>query len=181
MTWTILSFWNKKFFRDNLNAVLTSPPKSIFTERRKSFSSRSEFQALFRRKNVKISSGQLECIFVNPPQNFRTMLWKLYKHVKRFSKSAEKIPPNVGRWMENYTLFRSNNDPWIVTLDKFTAICTISLKCFTIEPLGHLEWKIYNTAVNVLTRSDFFSLNDQISFKKLNSPKNTLHKVFLDT
>ena len=171
----------EKFFRDKLNAVLTSLPKSIFTERRKSFSSRSEIEALFRRKNVKFFSGQLECIFVNPPQNFRPMLWKFYKHVKRFSKSAEKIPPIVGRWMENYTLFRSNNDPRIVTLDKFTAICTISLKFITIEPLGHLEWNIYNTAVNVLTRSDFFSLNDHISFKEIISPKNTLQKVFLET
>ena len=138
-------------------------------------------QQFFWRKNVKISSGQLECIFDNPPQTFRPMLWNFYKPVKRFSTTAEKIPPNVGRWMENYNLFRSNNDPRNVTLDMFTAICTISLKCFTIEPLGHLEWKIYNTAVNVLMRSDFFSLNDQISFKKINSPKNTLQKVFLDT
>ena len=181
MTWTILSFWNKKFFRDNLNAVLTSPPKSIFTERRKSFSSRSEFQALFRRKNVKISSGQLECIFDNPPQNFRPMLWKFYKPVKRFSTTAEEIPPNVWRKMETYKLFGSINDPRNVTLDMFTAICTISLKFFTIEPLGHLEWNIYNTAEKVLTRSEFFSLNDQISFKKIISPKNTLQKVFLET
>ena len=40
-------FWKKKFFRDKLNAVLTSPPKSIFTERRISFCSRSDFEAIF--------------------------------------------------------------------------------------------------------------------------------------
>ena len=40
-------FLKKKFFRDQLNTVLTSPPKSIFTERRKSFCSRSDFEAIF--------------------------------------------------------------------------------------------------------------------------------------
>ena len=40
-------FLKKKFFRDKLNAVLTSQPKSIFTERRKTFSSRSEDEAIF--------------------------------------------------------------------------------------------------------------------------------------
>ena len=160
-------FLKKKFFRDKLNAVLTSPPKIIFTESRKSYSSRSDFEAIFfPRKNVKFSSGQLECIFHNSSQNFRRMLWKFYKPVKRFSTTAEKYLPNVGRWKEKYNLFRSNNDPRIVTLDMFTAIWTISLKFFTIEPLGHLERKIYNTAVNVLTRSDFFRLMVKLVSKK---------------
>ena len=165
-----------------MNAVLTSPPKIIFTERRKSFSSSSESEAFFFwKKNIKFSPGQTECIFDNPPQNFRPMLWKFYKPLKRFSTTAEKIPPNVGRWIETYKLFRSNNDHRNVTLDMFTAIWTISLKFFTVEPLGHFQWNIYNTAVNVLTRSDSISLNGQISFKKIISPKNNLQKVFLDT
>ena len=94
-------------------------------------------------------------------------MWKFYKPAQRFPTTAEKIPPNFGRGMENYNLFRSNNDPRNVTLDMFTAIWTISLKFFIIEPPGHLEWNIYNTAVNVWSRSAvFFSLNVQHSSKK---------------
>ena len=40
-------------------------------------------------------------------------------------------------------------------------------KFFKTEPPGHLQWKIYNTAVNVWSRSAFFfSLNVQQSSKK---------------
>ena len=129
-------FLKKKFFRDKLNAVLTSHPKSIFTEKRKSFSSRSEPEAIFWRKNVKFSSGQLECKFEIQPQNFRPM-WKFYKPAQRFPTTAEKIPPNFGRGMENYNLFRSNNDPRNVTLDMFTAIWTIPLENFSKQ--SHLD------------------------------------------
>ena len=84
----------------------------------------------FWRKNVKFSSGQLECNFENPPQIFRPM-WKFYKPAQRFPTTAEKIPPNFGRGMENYNLFRSNNDPRNETLDMFTAIWTIPLANFS--------------------------------------------------
>ena len=166
MTWIKLFFWKKKFFRDKLNAVLTCPPKSIFTERRKSFCSRSEYEAIFWEKKHQTFSATNRSIFDNLPQFFRAMFCEFYKHAEWFSTTAKKIPPNVGRWKENYNLFRSNNDPRNVTLDMFTAIWTISLKLFTIEPLGHLEWKIYNTAVNVLTKSDFFRLMVKLISKK---------------
>ena len=129
MTWKIL-FFEEKFFRDKLNAVLNSPPKRIFTERRKFFCSMSDYEALFGTKTFKKSSRQLECIFDNPPQSFRPMLCEFYRPAKRFSTTAEKIPPNVGRRMKNYSLYRSNNDPWNVTLDMFTAIWTIPIKSF---------------------------------------------------
>ena len=95
---------------------------------------------VFLRKNVKFSSGQLECNFEIPPQNVRPM-WKFYIPAQRFPTTAEKIPPNVGRWIKNYNLFRSNNDQRNVTLDMFTAIWTISLKFFTVEPFGALTMK----------------------------------------
>ena len=106
---------------------------------RKSFSRKGEnlfpqvpnLKQVFWRKNVNFSSGHLEWFFDNPPQTFRPMLWKFYKPVKRFSTTAEKFPPNVGRWMENYNLLRSNNDPRNVTLDIFTAIWTIPLENFS--------------------------------------------------
>ena len=104
--------------------------KSFFTERQKSFCPRSDYEAFFWNKNVIISSRQLECIFDNPPQSFRPMLCEIYKPAKRFSTTAEKIQPNVGRRMENYILFRSNIDPRNVTLDMFIAIWTIPLKNF---------------------------------------------------
>ena len=56
-------FLKKKFFRDKLNAVLTSPPKSIFTERRKSFSSRSEPEASFLEKKRQFFFGTFRMIF----------------------------------------------------------------------------------------------------------------------
>ena len=181
MTWTILFFWKKSFSATSWMQFWLALRKAFSRKGENLFAQGPNMKHFFWRKNVKISSGQLECIFDNPPQTFRPMLWNFYKPVKRFSTTAEKIPPNVGRWMENYNLFRSNNDPRNVTLDMFTAIWTISLKFFTEEPIGHLEWNIYNTAVNVLTRSDFFSPNGQISFKKIISPKNNLQKDFLDT
>ena len=101
-------------------------PKSIFTERRKTFSSRSHFEAFFWNKNVKIYSGQLECILDNPLQSFRPMLCEFYRPAKQFSTTIERFPPNVGRRKEKYDLFGSDNDPRIVTLDTFTAIWTSS-------------------------------------------------------
>ena len=56
-------FLKKKFFRDKLNAVLTSQPKSIFTERRKTFSSRSEDEAIFLEKKRQIFFGTIRMHF----------------------------------------------------------------------------------------------------------------------
>ena len=154
MTWLVLFFWKKKIFRDKLNAVLTLFPQG------------PNMEQLFLEKKRQIFFGTFRMHFDNLPQNFRSMLWKFHKPVKRFSTTAEKIPPNVGRWMEIYNLFGSNNDPRNVTLDMFTAIWTISSKFFETEPPGHLEWNIYNTAVNVSTRSAFFSFKVQQSSKK---------------
>ena len=181
MTWIILFFWKKRFSATSWMQFWLALRKAVSRKGENLFPQGPNMKQVFLRKNVKFSSGQLECIFHNPPQNFRPMLWKFYKPVKRFSTTAEKFPPNVGRRMEIYELFGSNNDPRNVTLDMFTANWTILIKFFIIDPLGHLEWNIYNTAVNVLTRSDSISLNGQISFKKIISPKNNLQKVFLDT
>ena len=166
MTWIILFFWKKSFSATSWMQFWLALRKAFSRKGETLFPQGPNLKQFFWRKKVTFSSGQLECIFHNPPQNFRPMLWKFYKPVKRFSTTAEKVPPNFGRRMEIYKLFGSNNDPRNVTLDMFTAIWTISLKFFIIEPLGHLNWNIYNTAVNVLTRSDFFSLNGQTSFKK---------------
>ena len=174
-------FLKKSFSATSWTQFWLALRKAFSRKGEKLFPQGPKMKQFFLEKDVKFSSGQLDCIFGNPPQTFRPMLWKFYKPVKRFSTTAEKIPPNVGRWIEIYNLFRSKNDHRNVTLDMFTAIWTISLKFFTEEPIGHLEWNIYNTAVNVLTRSDFFSLNGQISFKRIICPKINLQKVFLDT
>ena len=105
MTWIIIFFWKKRFFRDKLNAVLTLFPQG------------PNMKQLFWEKKRQIFFGTIRMHFDNAPQNFRPVLWKFYKPVERFSTTAEKIPPNVGRWMKIYNLFRSNNDPRNVTLD----------------------------------------------------------------
>ena len=182
MTWIRLFFLKKNFFfRDKLKAVLTSPPKSIFTERRKSFCSMSEYEAIFFGEKTSIFLRDKENAFLITRLKISVRCENFTKLLSDFRRRPKKFPPNFGRGMEIYILFRSNNDPRNVNLDMFTTIWTISLKFFTIEPLGHLEWIFYSTALNVLTRSDFFSLNDQISFKKIFFPKNTLQKVFLET
>ena len=174
MTLIILFFWKKSFSATSWMQFWLALWKAFSRKGENLFLQGPNLKQVFWRKNVNFSSGHLEWFFDNPPQTFHPMLWKFYKHAEWFWTTAKKNPPNVGRWNENYNLFRSNNDPRNVTLDMFTAIWTISLNFFTIEPLGHLEWNFYNTAVNVLIKSDFFSLNGQISFKKGFSPKNNL-------
>ena len=101
-------------------------PNSNFTGRQKSFCSRSDYEALFWGKSVKISSGKLECFFDNSPQSIHPTLCEFYKPAKHFSTTTEKSPPNVGRAME-IKLSRSNIDPRNVTLDMFTVVWTSPL------------------------------------------------------
>ena len=117
MTWIILFFWKKSFSTTSWMQFWPALRKAFSRKGETLFPQGPNLKQFFWRKNVKFSSGQLDCIFHNPPQNFRRMLWKFYKPVKRFSTTAEKILPNVGRWKENYNFFRSNDDPRNVTPD----------------------------------------------------------------
>ena len=134
--------------------------KSIFTERQKSFCSRSHYEAIFWDKNVNISSEQSECIFDNPPRSFRPMLCEFYKPARPFSTTAEKLQPNVGRGMENYNLFRSNNDPRNVTLDIFTAIWTNALKKFHKKATWALRMKCLQHCRERFDEVGFFFAQD---------------------
>ena len=131
-TWNVIFFEKKRFFPGQVECSFDYPSWKVFSRKGKNpFAQGPIMKHFFWDKNVNISSGQLECIFDNPPQSFRPLLCEFYKPVKRFSTTAEKIQPNVGRWMENYNLLRSNNDPRNVTLDMFTAIWTIPLENFS--------------------------------------------------
>ena len=116
MTWIILFFWKKSFSATSWMQFWLALRKAFSRKGENLFPQGPNLKQFFWRKNVKFSSGQLECNFEIPPQNVRPM-WKFYIPAQRFSTTAEKILPNVGRWKENYNFFRSNNDPRNVTLD----------------------------------------------------------------
>ena len=67
-TWKVL-FFQKKIF-PGTNWMQFWLPLRNFTERRKSFCSRSDYEAFFWDKNVKISPGQLKRIFATPLKVF---------------------------------------------------------------------------------------------------------------
>ena len=124
-------FEKKSFFPGQVECSFDYPPRNLFSRKGENLLAQGpNMKHFFWRKNVKFSSGQLECIFDNPPQNFRPMLCEFHKPAEPFSTTTEKLPPNVGKGMGKYKFCRNNNDPWKLTLDTFTAICSTPLKKF---------------------------------------------------